>query len=174
MAAATASILGITALDAYDAIQLSQRSDPSLEVTFRGPLKVHQTITINRPAEELYRFWRDFRNLPRVMSHLESVQANGDKRSHWKAKAPAGMTVEWDAEVTEDRPNQLIAWRSVGGHVDNGGSVRFVPARAAGARRSTSRCGSTRRAASSGTGSPNSSASPPSSRCTTTCATSSR
>ena len=128
MAATTASILGITALDAYDAIQLSQRSDPSLEVTFRGPLRIHQTITINKPAEELYRFWRDFRNLPRVMSHLESVQANGDKRSHWKAKAPAGMTVEWDAEVTEDRPNQLIAWRSIGGHVDNGGSVRFVPA----------------------------------------------
>ena len=62
------------------------------------------------------------------MSHLESVQADGNGRSHWKAKAPAGMTVEWDAEITEDRPNELIAWRSVGGQVDNSGSVRFVPA----------------------------------------------
>ena len=48
----------------------------------------------------------DFENLPRFMSHLESVQATGDRRSHWKAKAPAGMTVEWDAEITEDRPER--------------------------------------------------------------------
>jgi uncharacterized membrane protein len=128
MAATTAAIVGITALDAYDAVQLSRQSGAADETSGGGPFEVHQTITIGRPAEELYRFWRDFKNLPRVMSHLDSVQVGGNGRSHWKAKAPAGMTVEWDAEITEDRPNELIAWRSVGGQVDNAGSVRFVPA----------------------------------------------
>ncbi len=74
-----------------------------------GPLKVHQSITIRRPVEDLYGFWRDFRNLPRIMSHLESVQVDGDGRSHWKAKAQAGTSVERDAQITEDRPNELIA-----------------------------------------------------------------
>jgi uncharacterized membrane protein len=63
------------------------------------------------------------------MHHLESVQVTGDRRSHWRTKAPAGMSVEWDAETVEDRPNEVIAWRSVdGSQVDNAGSVRFVPA----------------------------------------------
>jgi len=130
MAAATAAIVGITAIDAYDAVQLSRRSQagPAAGSWAGGPVEVHQTITINRPAEELYRFWRDFQNLPRVMTHLESVEAGGNGRSHWTARGPAGMTVEWDADVTEDRPNQFIAWRSVGGQVDTAGSVRFVPA----------------------------------------------
>jgi uncharacterized membrane protein len=128
MATATASVVAITALDTYDAIQLGQRPEATDGELGGGAVEVHQAITINRPAEELYRFWRDFRNLPRIMSHLESVHVTGDGRSHWKAKAPAGMTVEWDAEVTEDRPNELLAWRSVGGQVDNAGSVRFVPA----------------------------------------------
>jgi uncharacterized membrane protein len=90
---------------------------------------VHKSITVNRPAEEVYGFWRQFENLPRFMMHLESVQVTGGRRSHWKAKAPAGKTVEWDAEMTEDRPNELIAWRSVeGADVSNAGVVRFVPA----------------------------------------------
>src|SRR5262249_43303222 len=65
-------------------------------------------------------------NLPRFMKHLESVQVKGERRSRWMAKAPAGTRVEWDAEITEDRPNELIAWRSLeGADVDNSGSVRF-------------------------------------------------
>ncbi len=89
-------------------------------------MDVTSVITVNRPAEELYRFWHDFENLPRFMDHLESVQATGDGRSHWKAKAPAGQSVEWDAEVIEDHPNELIAWRSLDGTgVNNAGSVRF-------------------------------------------------
>ena len=92
-------------------------------------MNVTKTTTINRPPEELYRFWRDFENLPRFMRHLEAVKVTAPGRSHWKAKAPAGQTVEWDAEVTEDRPNELIAWRSLeGADVANSGSVRFTPA----------------------------------------------
>jgi uncharacterized membrane protein len=80
-------------------------------------------------VEEVYGFWRDFANLPRFMRHLESVQVHDDGRSHWVAKAPAGRTVEWDAETTEDRPNELIAWRSLpGADVRNSGSVAFAPA----------------------------------------------
>jgi uncharacterized membrane protein len=83
-------------------------------------------VTINRSPEELYRFWRDFQNLPRFMKHIESARETGGRRSHWVAKAPAGTTVEWDAEITEDRPNELIAWRSLeGSDVDQVGSVRF-------------------------------------------------
>src|SRR5205823_3058092 len=64
------------------------------------PLK-RKGLTINRPAEELYRFWRDLENLPRFMENLEAVQVTGETRSHWKANGPAGMTVEWDAEILE-------------------------------------------------------------------------
>ncbi|WP_406696340.1 SRPBCC family protein [Singulisphaera sp. Ch08] len=112
-----------------DAIQLSQRSDSAVPRWGGREIDVTGSITINRPAEELYRFWRNFENLPRIMTHLESVQVTGDRRSHWKAKAPVGSTVEWDAEITEDRPNELIAWRSLeGADVENSGAVRFVPA----------------------------------------------
>src|SRR5213082_3253037 len=92
-------------------------------------MDVKEAITVNRSPEDLYQFWRNFENLPRFMDHLESVQVTGDGRSHWKAKAPAGATVEWDAETTEDRPNELIAWRSTeDADVSNAGVVRFVPA----------------------------------------------
>lgn len=98
-----------------------------------GAVHTINSLVMKRSPEELYRFWRDFQNLPRFMPHLESVQVSGDRRSHWVARAPAGMTVEWDAAITEDRPNQLIAWRSLdGADVDNSGTVRFE--RAAGHR----------------------------------------
>jgi uncharacterized membrane protein len=65
-------------------------------------------------------------NLPRVMSHIESVQMIDERRSHWVAKAPVGSKVEWDAEIIDDRPNELIAWRSLeGSDVEHSGSVRF-------------------------------------------------
>jgi uncharacterized membrane protein len=102
--------------------------------TARGasqPLHVEKSLTINRPAEDLYRFWRDFTNLPRFMKHLESVSVSGERRSHWVAHGPAGTQVQWDAEISEDQPNRLIAWHSLpGADVDNAGTVRFEPAAA--------------------------------------------
>jgi len=93
------------------------------------PLHAEKSLTINRPAEDLYRFWHDFANLPRFMKHLDSVSVSSDKRSHWVANGPASTKVKWDAEITEDRPNELIAWRSLAGaEVDNSGTVRFEPA----------------------------------------------
>src|SRR5579875_1956057 len=92
-------------------------------------MEVQKAITINRPAAELYAYWHDFENLPRFMAHLDAVRATGAGRSHWTATAPANQTVEWDAEVVEDRPNALIAWRSLdGAAVTNSGAVRFTPA----------------------------------------------
>ena len=130
--AATAAVLGVAALDYYCAHQLSgARTQEGAEAS-KG-IRVRKSITVNRPPEEVYAFWHDFQNLPRFMDHLESVQVTGAGQSHWKARGPAGTTVEWDAEITEDRPNELIAWRSVqGADVDNAGEVRFT--RAAGDR----------------------------------------
>ena len=111
-------------------INQNQNATPQQRLNRRG-VQVTQTFTINKSPEECYRFWRDFKNLPQIMSHLESVQVLDEKRSHWVAKAPsiAGGKVEWDAEIINDEPNALIAWRSLeNADVDNAGSVRFVPA----------------------------------------------
>ncbi len=88
--------------------------------------QVKKTLIINRPPDEVYRFWRDLEKLPSFMSNLESVRVTGERTSHWKAKGPAGSTFEWEAEITEDQPNSRIAWRSIGSsEVNNSGTVRF-------------------------------------------------
>ena len=94
-----------------------------------GGVRVEETVSILRPREELYTFWRNFENLPRFMRHLESVRNLDGNRSHWVARDPLCVRVEWDAEVTADRPNELIAWRSLpGSAVYTEGSVSFLPA----------------------------------------------
>jgi uncharacterized membrane protein len=98
---------------------------------FEHGIHVEECFTIAKSPWELYQYWRNFENLPRIMSHLESVTVIDDKRSRWVAKAPpiAGGKVEWVAEIINDEPNALIAWRSLeNADVDNAGSVRFVPA----------------------------------------------
>lgn len=95
---------------------------------FEHGIHVEESVTINKRPWDLYAYWKNFENLPRFMAHLQDVKKIDDKRSHWVAKAPAGTTVEWDAEIINDEPNALIAWRSLGGAtVDNAGSVRFIP-----------------------------------------------
>ncbi len=92
------------------------------------PIKVEKTLTINKPAAELYRFWHNFENLPHFMKHLKNVKVYDAKRSHWTTSGPLNVTVEWDAEITEDRENELIAWASVeGADVNNSGFIRFQP-----------------------------------------------
>jgi uncharacterized membrane protein len=93
------------------------------------PIRVEKTVTINKPAAELYTFWHNFENLPGFMKHVKSVTVQDMRRSHWVANAPMGQTIEWDADIIDDRPNELIAWASVeGADVDNSGFVRFKPA----------------------------------------------
>ena len=121
---ATAAVAGVAAVDMLCAAQMSKRPFRKGE-----PIAVQRSITIGKSPEELYRFWRNFEQLPRFMNHLESVTQMANNRSHWVAKGPAGVNVEWDAQITEDRPNELIAWQSLAGaDVDNSGSVRFEPA----------------------------------------------
>jgi uncharacterized membrane protein len=94
----------------------------------RHGIHVSESFLIDKPSEELYAFWRNFENLPQIMTHLESVRVMEDGRSHWVAKAPAivGGKVEWDAEITAEQPYQRIAWRSVPGSVvEHHGSVEF-------------------------------------------------
>jgi uncharacterized membrane protein len=102
---------------------------PVASVRAGSGVKVEKCFTINRSAADLYRFWSDFENLPRFMSHLESVRNTGPNRSHWVAKGPLGMPVEWDAEVHNGEENRLVAWRSLpGSQVDTAGSVHFEAA----------------------------------------------
>ncbi len=91
-------------------------------------IHVERSVTISKPREELFAFWRNFEHLPKFMFYLEEVKVTGEKTSHWKAKGPAGVSVSWDAEIINEVPNELIAWRSLAGaRVDNTGSVRFLP-----------------------------------------------
>ncbi|HUR96783.1 MAG TPA: SRPBCC family protein [Pyrinomonadaceae bacterium] len=93
-----------------------------------GKIHVTKALTINKSAAELYEFWRNFENLPIFMRHLESVTKSDETFSHWKAKAPLGQSVEWDAEVTSDIPNQRIGWKSLdGAFIPNSGVVEFLP-----------------------------------------------
>ena len=128
VAAATAAVLGVTLLDVLTGRSLGAESSAARGASRPG-IEVREQITIGKPPEELYRFWRDFQNLPRFMEHLESVRVLDDRRSRWTARAPAGKRVEWEAEITTDVPNERISWRSVGeADVPNFGTVRFLRA----------------------------------------------
>ena len=92
-------------------------------------IKVTRAVTVQKLPQDLYSFWRNFENLPRFMQHLQSVTVTDITHSHWIAKAPAGREVAWDAEIINDKENELIAWRSMGdADIDNAGSVHFTPA----------------------------------------------
>lgn len=116
----------------YESIGLDTNRDTSKSDRSSGQLheatRVEESIEVNRPAAELYAFWRHFENLPKIMSHLRSVERINDRVSHWVVKTiPGGPNVEWDAEITHDVPNESIAWRSLkGADVDSTGSVTFV------------------------------------------------
>jgi uncharacterized membrane protein len=126
--AATAAVAGVTALDVLCARRLSQVDGRSTSDTGDG-VRVRASITVNRPPADVYRFWRDFPNLAKVMRHVDSVQVRGERRSHWVAIGPGGVRLEWESEVVEDHRDERIAWKSLpGGDVETEGSVRFVPA----------------------------------------------
>jgi uncharacterized membrane protein len=93
----------------------------------RGDVLVARSVTIDRPREELYDFWRHFKNLPLFMDNVHSVTVQSETHSHWVIEAPAGKTVEWDAVITRDEPGRLIAWESLeGASVRNSGRVEFL------------------------------------------------
>jgi uncharacterized membrane protein len=108
---------------------LSERAASPVASVDRGQgIKVERQIVVDRPADELYAFWRNFENLPRFMEHLESVTVLSPRRSRWTVRGPAGRHVSWDAEIHNEIPDRLIAWRSLpGSDVANAGSVHFTP-----------------------------------------------
>ena len=137
--AAMGAVAGVTAVDLVGTLRLARaagRSGRTPEATGSttldmtgggtGPRRIVRSVTVERSPEELYGFWRQLDHLPRFMPHLERVDVLDADRSHWVARAPLGLTVEWDAEITEDVPNTRLSWRAVeGSTVSNAGTVRF-------------------------------------------------
>jgi len=125
--------------EVYDALGVSTRSTGDVRdrddvtgraatVNARKAIKVERSIQIQRPAPELYDLWRDFSNLPRFMRYLDSVHCSDELHSHWVAHLPGGRDVEWDSEIINDIPGQLIAWKTIGRpDVSHAGSVHFTP-----------------------------------------------
>jgi uncharacterized membrane protein len=131
----------------YDALNVSTASDatahgphrdlpasPAATVRASRAVKVEHAVTVRGSAEELYAFWRNPLNLPRLFEFVESVEMLGDTRAHWRARGPAGTTIEWDAEIINDIPNELLAWKSIGdADIPNAGSLHFRSAPGGGA-----------------------------------------
>lgn len=119
----------------YDALDFDTNRESLLEKGkikakdwFEQKTEVVKSVTINKSPAELYGFWRNFENLPKFMKHLESVKVLDDKKSEWTAKAPFGYEAHWGAVITEDKENELIAWRSVeNSEIPNSGKVEFLP-----------------------------------------------
>jgi uncharacterized membrane protein len=111
----------------------SRRDAPERVLSGSGGLSLKESVTIARPVSEVFRFWRDFDNLPRFITHLASVEPLDDLRSRWTFRGPAGVTVRWDATIINEIDDQLIAWKSLpGADVVSAGSVSFRPARRGG------------------------------------------
>jgi uncharacterized membrane protein len=89
-------------------------------------IQVRQSFTLNLPVDEVFASWRRFRDFPRFMAHVESVEELDDMRSRWAVRAPGGKTMRWDAEIVEEDPGRVLAWRTVGdADVRHGGRVEF-------------------------------------------------
>jgi uncharacterized membrane protein len=112
---------------AYAALGIDRAQEAGIRQGNLG-VKIDRAVLINAPADRLYRFWRNLENLPRIMSHVEAVHVQGTRRSHWTVAGPAGKTLEWDAEIVNEKPFEVIGWRSIGhADVEHAGSVRFEP-----------------------------------------------
>jgi len=103
-----------------------ERDDTKRRLSGSGGIHVRESIRLDRSLDAAYAFWRRLENLPRFMTHLEKVTELDDRRSHWVAKGPAGVAVEWDAEIIQDIPGKVIGWRSLpGSDIVTAGSVNF-------------------------------------------------
>jgi uncharacterized membrane protein len=134
---ATAAVVGLTVLDVYTAVRSSRSraghaaaGGMPTSAPWKSAVDVTATTTVNKPPQEVYRYWRDLEHLPAFMAHVREVRSlDGGKRSHWVAEAPGRRTIEWDADVVEDQPDRLIRWRSTGdADIQNAGEVQFQPA----------------------------------------------
>jgi uncharacterized membrane protein len=131
---AAVAVAGVTALDIVSSMRLTSEASPaagedpaSYKTADTGNENViAAVITVNKPVEEVYSFWKDPRNYALFMDHMESVHPTTGGLSHWKVKAPPGLSVEFDARITQDLPNELIRWASIdSANIDSTGTVRF-------------------------------------------------
>ena len=116
----------------YSALGVSTAEAQETRTALGGDrgIHVHEAVRLEKPLDEVYRFWRRFENLPRFMTYLTRVDDLGQGRSHWVAKGPAGVPVEWDAEIINEVENKVIGWRSLpGSQITTAGSVNFDTAR---------------------------------------------
>lgn len=116
----------------YDALDTGTAGDDEEERLAAGAhddVSLEAVLTIGRAPDEVYAFFRRLENAPRFLASIESVEVLDERRSRWRARMPAGQALEWDAEILEDRPGELIAWRSLPGFpVQHAGAVRFLEA----------------------------------------------
>jgi uncharacterized membrane protein len=127
-----ATVVGVTALDIYAAAKSTGRERT------KTAKPVRRAITVAATPDQAYRYWRELKNMPAFMERISAVQELDGRRSRWEARAPLGQTISWEAEITEDRPNESLRWRSVAdAPVANAGAVTF---RAAPGRRGTEIC----------------------------------
>ncbi|RIV22399.1 DUF2892 domain-containing protein [Fibrisoma montanum] len=133
---ALGATLALRGASGYCPINDALGRDTSDDKTETNVLEISKSVTINKPREEVYQFWRKLENLPQFMRHLEDVKQTDERRSHWVARldseniaAKALPKVEWDADIVEEEENSRLVWRSVpGATIDNSGEVRFVDA----------------------------------------------
>jgi uncharacterized membrane protein len=108
-----------------------QHPGANTTIPYQQGVRVDRSITINAGREVVYDFWRNLENLPQFMKHVRCIKETDEQHSHWIVEGPAGQTVEWDAEIINEIPGELLAWRSLpGALVNNAGSVRFEHATA--------------------------------------------
>ena len=113
----------------YDSIGVSTAAQRRSGVPDQTGHKIEKTIFIARPPGDLFRFWRNLENLPGFMKNIESVRVHDDLRSHWVVKGPGGHRLEWDAEIVNEHPGEMISWQTLpGADVQSAGTVRFTPA----------------------------------------------
>jgi uncharacterized membrane protein len=111
-------------------ISTAQRAPKEQEGKAKGKaLRVERAVTINLPAQELYRRWRDLASLPEIIPALEEVQAQEDSRSRWTTKARGPFALSWEAEIVREQPGEYLTWHSLpGSSFRHQGSVQFTPA----------------------------------------------
>jgi uncharacterized membrane protein len=132
------AVAGVTVLDIASSVRLTSEKSPAagqdpesfqVEEESDGRRVLTATVTVNRSIEETYAFWKDPRNYAEFMDHIDSVQPTTGGKSRWAIKSPAGLSVEWEAEIVTDTHNELISWRSTEpSSIHNSGTVRFHPA----------------------------------------------
>jgi len=126
-----ATVAGVLALDAFAASHFTRHARHPLVSGVAAPTDLYfeTSIATARTPQECYQFWRHVENLPRFMGGVESVRQLDERRFHWVTRGPSARSMEWDCEITEDRPGEALAWRTLdGAQVPNAGSVIFEPA----------------------------------------------